>query len=129
MYNGVTAEMVNEVRKATFKPMMDCKKALYRTEGDVDKAIDYLESPEYLRDKRYSAIHQINNLCSEEKRMPEAVPVKYMVVKGFQYFNIIDTSFEGQGETVCKCKDLRKAHFICRLLNHNEGYEYPEYTA
>ncbi|CUH96119.1 Elongation factor Ts [Propionispora sp. 2/2-37] len=38
----VTAEMVKELRERTGAGMMDCKKALNETQGDMDKAIDFL---------------------------------------------------------------------------------------
>ncbi len=38
----ITAQQVNELRKRTGAGMMDCKKALVETEGDMDKAIDVL---------------------------------------------------------------------------------------
>ncbi|NUM32841.1 MAG: elongation factor Ts [Bacteroidetes bacterium] len=38
----ITATAVNELRKATGAGMMDCKKALQETNGDMDQAIDYL---------------------------------------------------------------------------------------
>ncbi|MGD6816140.1 translation elongation factor Ts [Metabacillus sp. 84] len=39
---AVTAQMVKELREKTGAGMMDCKKALTETNGDLDKAIDYL---------------------------------------------------------------------------------------
>jgi len=39
---AVTAGMVKELRDKTGAGMMDCKKALSETSGDVEKAIDYL---------------------------------------------------------------------------------------
>jgi len=39
---SITAAQVNELRKATGAGLMDCKKALTETEGDHEKAIDYL---------------------------------------------------------------------------------------
>ena len=39
---AVTAGMVKELREKTGAGMMDCKKALSETDGDVEKAIDYL---------------------------------------------------------------------------------------
>ncbi|MBJ6723468.1 translation elongation factor Ts [Geomesophilobacter sediminis] len=39
---SVTAAQVNELRKATGAGLMDCKKALTETNGDHEKAIDYL---------------------------------------------------------------------------------------
>ena len=39
---AVTAQMVKELRERTGAGMMDCKKALTHTDGDMEKAIDYL---------------------------------------------------------------------------------------
>ena len=38
----ITAQLVNELRTKTGAGMMDCKKALVETEGDIEKAIDYV---------------------------------------------------------------------------------------
>lgn len=38
----ITAQDVNKLRQATGAGMMDCKKALQESEGDFDKAIEYL---------------------------------------------------------------------------------------
>lgn len=38
----ITAQLVNELRKTTGAGMMDCKKALVETDGDMEKAIDVL---------------------------------------------------------------------------------------
>jgi elongation factor Ts len=40
----ITAQMVKELRERTAAGMMDCKKALVETEGDMDKAVDYLRT-------------------------------------------------------------------------------------
>ena len=39
---NISASMVKELREKTGAGMMDCKKALVETNGDMDKAIDYL---------------------------------------------------------------------------------------
>lgn len=39
---AITAQMVKELREKTGAGMMDCKKALQATDGDMDKAIDFL---------------------------------------------------------------------------------------
>ncbi len=39
---AVTAELVKKLREKTGAGMMDCKKALQETDGDIDKAIDVL---------------------------------------------------------------------------------------
>lgn len=38
----ITAQLVKELREKTGAGMMDCKKALQATDGDIDAAIDYL---------------------------------------------------------------------------------------
>ena len=38
----ITAKLVKELRERTGAGMMDCKKALQQTDGDIEKAIDYL---------------------------------------------------------------------------------------
>lgn len=38
----VTAEMVRELRERTGAGMMDCKKALVETDGDMERAVEYL---------------------------------------------------------------------------------------
>ena len=39
---AISASMVKELREMTGAGMMDCKKALTETDGDMDKAVDYL---------------------------------------------------------------------------------------
>jgi elongation factor Ts len=42
MATPITAAMVNELRKRTDRPMMECKAVLQEAEGDMDKAVDLL---------------------------------------------------------------------------------------
>ena len=37
----ITAKLVNDLRNKTGLGMMECKKALTETAGDIDKAIEY----------------------------------------------------------------------------------------
>ena len=39
---AITAQMVKELRERTSAPMMDCKNALTETQGDMEKAVDFL---------------------------------------------------------------------------------------
>ena len=39
---NISASMVKELREKTGAGMMDCKKALVESNGDMDKAVDYL---------------------------------------------------------------------------------------
>ena len=45
----ITAEMVKQLRERTGIGMMECKKALQESEGDLDKAIDVLRKKGYAR--------------------------------------------------------------------------------
>lgn len=50
---GITASQVNELRKATGAGMMDCKKALTETNGDMQAAMDFLRKKgQKISDKR-----------------------------------------------------------------------------
>lgn len=51
-------------------------------------------------------------------------PVRYMVVNGWFWMKIIDTSFEGEGRTIGRFLDFGWAHHVAALLNENEGYRY-----
>ena len=39
---AITAAMVKELRDMKGEGMMDCKKALAQTDGDLDKAVEFL---------------------------------------------------------------------------------------
>jgi len=39
---NITAQLVKELREKTGAGMMDCKKALVQTDGDLEAAIDFL---------------------------------------------------------------------------------------
>ena len=39
---NITAAMVKELRETTSAGMLDCKKALTETDGDMEKAVDWL---------------------------------------------------------------------------------------
>ena len=39
---AITAAMVKELRELTGAGMMDCKKALGETDGNMDEAVEYL---------------------------------------------------------------------------------------
>jgi len=41
---SITAAQVNELRKSTGAGMLDCKKALQETDGDMEKAVDFLRT-------------------------------------------------------------------------------------
>ena len=49
---AITAAMVKELREQSGAGMMDCKKALTATDGDMEKAIDYLRENGMVRLRR-----------------------------------------------------------------------------
>lgn len=57
---AITAAMVKELRETTGAGMMDCKKALSATDGDMDKAV------EYLREKGLAALAKKANRIAAE---------------------------------------------------------------
>ena len=52
----VTAAMVKELRERTGAGMMDCKKALEKTDGDIEKAIDLLRKRSCRRSQKMGRI-------------------------------------------------------------------------
>lgn len=52
---AVTAALVKELRELTGSGMMDCKKALVETDGDIDKAVEYLREKGILKAQKKSS--------------------------------------------------------------------------
>ena len=44
---NITAKLVKDLRDKTGAGMMDCKKALNETDGNVDKALEWLRTVSY----------------------------------------------------------------------------------
>ena len=53
---NITAALVKELRERTNAGMMDCKKALVESDGDMDKAIDWLREKDLRRPPRRLAV-------------------------------------------------------------------------
>ena len=51
---AVTAALVKELRELTGSGMMDCKKALVETDGDIDKAVDWLREKGIMKAQKKS---------------------------------------------------------------------------
>ena len=51
---AVTAAMVKELRELTGSGMMDCKKALVESDGDIDKAVDWLREKGIMKAQKKS---------------------------------------------------------------------------
>lgn len=61
---AITAAMVKELREVSGAGMMDCKKALTATEGDMDKAMEFLREKDLLLLRKKLAESQLRvSLC------------------------------------------------------------------
>ena len=56
---NITASMVKELREKTGSGMMDCKKALVDSNGDMEKAL------EYLREKGWQQLLKSGRIAAE----------------------------------------------------------------
>lgn len=52
---AITAAMVKELRELTGAGMMDCKKALGETDGNMDEAVEYLRKMDRQKLRRKQA--------------------------------------------------------------------------
>ena len=59
---AVTAKLVKELREMTGAGMMDCKKALTATDGDMDKAV------EFLREKGLESFRRRQKSCCSRSK-------------------------------------------------------------
>ena len=57
---AITAAMVKELRELTGAGMMDCKKALGETDGNMDEAVEYLrKNGQKLRRKQAELLQKV----------------------------------------------------------------------
>ena len=54
---AITAAMVKELREMTGAGMMDCKKALNETNGNMDEAVEFLRKNGQAKAEKLSLIH------------------------------------------------------------------------
>ncbi|MEX1307573.1 MAG: translation elongation factor Ts [Eubacteriales bacterium] len=68
----ITAQAVKELREATGAGMMDCKKALVETDGNIEKAMDYLREKGLAaaakKAGRIAAEGVVNSFISDDKK-------------------------------------------------------------
>ena len=76
---AITAAMVKELREMSGAGMMDCKKALAATDGDMDKAIDFLRENGQMKAQKKADRIAAEGLCyalvSEDRKSGVAVEV------------------------------------------------------
>ncbi len=107
----ITAQQVNELRKTTGAGMMDCKNALVETEGNMEKAIDYLrkkgQKVAAKRADRQAAEGVVLAKVSNNKRFAAAVMINCetdFVAKNQDFIDfvqsVIDLAVEKQARNV-----------------------------
>ncbi len=110
---AVTAQMVKELRERTGAGMMDCKGALDHTNGDLEKAIDYLREKGIAKAAKKAGRIASEGLCSVAVKGNEAVIFELnsetdFVAKNAQFLQLLDTigngllngSFENDAEAL-----------------------------
>ena len=71
---AITAAMVKELRESTGAGMMECKKALTETDGDMEAAVDVLPKKEVINLKKELEKLQKNlGGIKEMKKLPDAI--------------------------------------------------------
>ena len=65
---AITASMVKELREMTGAGMMDCKKALTETDGDFDKAVEFLREKGLATAQKRQAELQQRVLLQQQSR-------------------------------------------------------------
>lgn len=114
----ITAQQVNELRKATGAGMMDCKKALVETNGDKEKAIDYLrkkgQKVAAKRADREAAEGVVLAKVSDDKTFAAALMINCetdFVAKNQDFIDyvksVIDLAVENRVNTLDKLKSLQ----------------------
>ncbi len=114
----ISAQQVNELRKATGAGMMDCKKALVETNGDKEKAIDYLrkkgQKVAAKRADREAAEGVVLAKISDDNKFGAAVMINCetdFVAKNQDFISyvqsVVDLAVENRARTLDELKALK----------------------
>ena len=115
---AITAAMVKELREMTGAGMMDCKKALTATEGDMEAAVDFLRekglATAQKKAGRIAAEGVVDTLVSEDGKNAVVVEVNSetdFVAKNEKFRNYVAQVAEQAMETSAASRrsPLRKA--------------------
>ena len=91
----ITASMVKELRDKIGAGMLDCKKALTETDGDIDKAIDWLREKGITKAAKKADRIAAEGLCNVLVRGNEAVVLELnsetdFVAKNPEFLELLD---------------------------------------
>lgn len=97
---AITAQMVKELREKTGAGMMDCKGALEQTNGDMEKAIDFLREKGIAKAAKKASRVAAEGLCSVVTSGNNAVVFELnsetdFVAKNAQFLELIETLGNG----------------------------------
>ncbi|MDY0277298.1 MAG: translation elongation factor Ts [Acholeplasma sp.] len=92
----ISAQMVKELREKTGAGMMDCKKALQETNGDIDAAVDYLRERGIAQAAKKSGRIAAEGLCKVVVDGNRGVAFELnsetdFVAKNQDFLNLLDT--------------------------------------
>ncbi|HPG43170.1 MAG TPA: translation elongation factor Ts [Acholeplasmataceae bacterium] len=101
---AITAQMVKELREKTGAGMMDCKGALEQTNGDMEKAIDFLREKGIAKAAKKASRVAAEGLCSVVTSGNNAVIFELnsetdFVAKNAQFLELIETLGNGLVES------------------------------
>ena len=90
----ISAQMVKELRESTGAGMMDCKKALVETDGDMEKAVDLL------REKGLGKVYQIGDnpivgICPERSEFKTITGFSPLRLSGLSILDGVKTCAVG----------------------------------
>ncbi len=92
---AISAKLVKELRDKTGAGMMDCKKALTATEGDLEKAVDWLREKGIAKAEKKSGRIAAEGLCNAVEKGNEAILFELnsetdFVAKNKQFLDLLD---------------------------------------
>ena len=107
---AVTALMVKELREKTGAGMLDCKKALEATNGDMEEAVKWLREKGIAKAEKKASRVAAEGLCSIEIKGNEAVTFEVnsetdFVAKNQKFIDLINTLGQAIVNSDAKCTD------------------------
>ena len=110
---AITAGMVKELREMTGAGMMDCKKALSETNGDMDAAVEFLRKNGQAKAEkkagRIAAEGIVKTVVKDNKAaIVEVNSETDFVAKNDEFQGFVETVVNQRSEKTLTSEDLRK---------------------
>ena len=123
---AITAALVKELRERTGSGMMDCKKALTETNGDMEAAIDLMRSSGAAKaakkSSRVAAEGLVKVNISDDNKTATILEINSetdFVTKGDAFINFVDTL----GALALKTKPANIEEFMTQTLENGDSLE------